>query len=58
MLELIILFFVQLFDGWELNGNVIPSKTDHALPITSRQTTLCSQDMIEKDKVSKDRQYL
>jgi len=30
-----------LVDGWELNGNVVPSDEDHPLPIKKRFTELC-----------------
>lgn len=34
---------IMLFDGWELNGNVIPSDADHQLPMRLRESTLCGQ---------------
>lgn len=39
---------VLFFDGWELNGNVVPSERDHPLPMSERSTDLCSERSSKK----------
>lgn len=34
---------IVLLDGWELNGNVLPSDQDHGLPMENRFLDICGQ---------------
>ena len=36
-------FFLQFFDGWEMNGKIFPSADDHALPMSSRAQEMCGR---------------
>ena len=33
---------IQMFDGWELNGNVFPGEHDHSLSLDQRSRAQCS----------------
>ena len=41
-LSIIIIFKLQMFDGWELNGNVFPGGEDHHLSLEDRSHPICS----------------
>lgn len=36
--------FWQIIDGWELNGEVFPSESDHPLPIKERVNEFCGKN--------------
>ena len=42
----------QVFDGWELNGNVFPGADDHPLGVDDRSNLLCSGSASKKVFVS------
>lgn len=34
--------FLQMFDGWILNGDIFPSSLDHSLPVSERYVDYCT----------------
>lgn len=43
---------IMFFDGWELNGHVIPPVEDHPLSIKQRSGNICSSKMSKRTYVS------
>ena len=42
--------FFQYFDGWEMNGRIFPSESDHELPLKERVTEFCGHERNQEFK--------
>ena len=45
-------FSSQMFDGWELNGNVFPGPEDHHMSLEERSRALCSASAVTTKFIS------
>ena len=46
------IFSSQMFDGWELNGNVFPGPEDHHMSLEERSSALCSASAVTTKFIS------